>query len=52
MNKVVKNVEEALEGIEGIGISKLDNSDIVRNPIIGKIISRLDSYEDNGKNTR
>lgn len=41
---------EALDGIDGIGISRLDNSDIIRNPIIGKIISRLDSYE-NGKNT-
>ena len=36
----------ALEGIEGIGVARLTNSDIVRNPIIGKIISRLDSYED------
>jgi phosphate starvation-inducible PhoH-like protein len=37
---------EALNGIEGIGISKLTNEDIVRHPIIGKIISRLESYED------
>ena len=35
----------ALDGITGIGISKLDNSDIVRNPIIGKILTRLDTYE-------
>jgi len=35
----------ALSGIEGIGVSKLDSSDIVRHPIIGKIIGRLDSYE-------
>jgi phosphate starvation-inducible PhoH-like protein len=35
----------ALEGIDGIGVSRLDHSDIVRNPIIGKIISRLDNYE-------
>lgn len=35
----------ALEGVEGIGVSRLDNSDIIRNPIIGKIIGRLDSYE-------
>jgi phosphate starvation-inducible PhoH-like protein len=35
----------ALEGIEGIGVSKLDCSDIVRHPIIAKIIGRLDSYE-------
>lgn len=41
---------EALEGVEGIGISKLDNSDIIRNPIIGQIISRLNTYEEkNGK---
>ena len=35
----------ALEGTDGIGVSRLDHSDIVRNPIIGKIISRLDNYE-------
>jgi phosphate starvation-inducible PhoH-like protein len=35
----------ALEGTDGIGVSRLDSSDIVRNPIIGKIISRLDNYE-------
>ena len=38
----------ALDNINGIGISRLDNSDIVRNPIIGQIISRLDNYEANG----
>lgn len=36
-----------LESVEGIGISKLDFSDIVRNPIIGKILSRLDYFEQN-----
>lgn len=36
---------ENLDNVEGIGISKLENSDIVRNPIIAKIIERLDSYE-------
>jgi len=39
----------ALEGIEGIGVSKLDFSDIVRNPIIAKIIVRLDSYENENR---
>jgi phosphate starvation-inducible PhoH-like protein len=34
-----------LDGLDGIGISKLDASDIVRNPIIAKILGRLDSYE-------
>lgn len=34
-----------LDGVEGIGISRLHFSDIVRNPIIGKILGRLDSYE-------
>ena len=41
------NMISALDGIEGIGVSKLDHSDIIRNPIIGKIIGRLDSYEQN-----
>ena len=41
----------ALEGVDGIGISILDTSDIVRHPIIGKIISRLDNYEANGFST-
>jgi len=37
----------ALDGVEGIGNCKLESSDIVRNPIIGKILSRLDSFEQN-----
>lgn len=41
------NMMQALTGVEGIGIAMLNNSDIVRNPIIGKIITRLDSYEQN-----
>jgi phosphate starvation-inducible PhoH-like protein len=35
----------ALDGVEGIGVSRLEHIDIVRNPIIGKIIGRLDNYE-------
>lgn len=35
----------ALNGVEGIGCSKLEASDIVRNPIISKILYRLDDYE-------
>ena len=35
----------ALDGTEGIGVANLTFSDIVRNPIIGKILSRLDHYE-------
>ena len=34
-----------LTDIESIGISELYNSDIIRNPIIGKILSRLEAYE-------
>jgi phosphate starvation-inducible protein PhoH len=34
-----------LNGVEGIGISSLTDSDIVRNPIIAKILNRLDVYE-------
>ena len=36
---------ERLNDIEGIGIAKLYSTDIVRNPIIGSIISRLEEYE-------
>lgn len=39
------SVISALSGVDGIGISKLELSDIVRNPIIAKIISRLDNFE-------
>ena len=35
----------ALSEVEGIGYSKLEASDIVRNPIISKILYRLDEYE-------
>jgi phosphate starvation-inducible PhoH-like protein len=38
-----------LEDIEGIGVSRLQFSDIIRHPIIAKILSRLDSYENDGK---
>lgn len=36
---------KVLEGVDGIGVTYLDSADIVRNPIIGKILGRLDSYE-------
>ncbi len=35
----------ALGGLNGIGISKLEACDIIRNPIIAQILSRLDAYE-------
>jgi phosphate starvation-inducible PhoH-like protein len=38
-------LRKRLDGIEGIGISELHANDIVRNPIISSIISRLDEYE-------
>lgn len=39
----------ALDGIEGIGNCKLESSDIVRNPIIAKILARLDNFENGTK---
>lgn len=35
----------SLRDIEGIGMSELHNVDIIRNPIIGKILSRLENLE-------
>lgn len=35
----------ALDRLEGIGVSRLAFTDIVRNPIIGNILTRLESYE-------
>ena len=40
------SIIDSLSGIEGIGFSKLDTTDIIRNPIIAKIIDRL---ENNGQ---
>lgn len=37
-----------LDGLDGIGIAKLESCDIVRNPIIAKILARLDTEENNG----
>lgn len=34
-----------LHDLDGIGIAELFNSDIIRNPIIGKILSRLEQIE-------
>jgi phosphate starvation-inducible PhoH-like protein len=39
------DIMSALNNVDGIGISELNGSDIVRNPIIVKILARLDSYE-------
>lgn len=39
----------ALDKIDGIGISKLEYADIVRNPIIAKILLRLEYLEDENK---
>ena len=39
----------ALDKIDGIGISRLEYSDIVRNPIIAKILLRLEYLEDETK---
>jgi len=38
-------ISKALEGVEGIGIANLEFSDIIRNPIIAKILARLDNHE-------
>lgn len=40
---------EALHEVEGVGLSVLDFTDIVRNPIIGKILGRLESYENENR---
>lgn len=40
------NISNALKDIDGIALSILESSDIVRNPIIAEILNRLDQYED------
>jgi phosphate starvation-inducible PhoH-like protein len=39
------NMINILDGIDGIGNCRLESSDIVRNPIIAKILARLDNIE-------
>lgn len=39
------NMMKILDGVEGIGMSHLQPIDIVRNPIIARVIARLDNYE-------
>lgn len=39
------HIISALSGLEGIGFCELSSSDIVRNPIIAKILGRLDHLE-------
>lgn len=36
---------QVLSGVEGLGIAELESTDIVRNEIISRVISRLDEYE-------
>lgn len=40
---------KALASVSGIGISYLENQDIVRNPIIGLILDQLNFYENEAK---
>ena len=40
---------QALDGVEGIGLAKLDHQDIVRNPIILKILTRLENFENESR---
>lgn len=44
-----ETITDALTELDGVGISKLDYGDIVRHPIIEKILVRLDSIENYGK---
>ncbi len=37
---------ETLTDLEGIGVSRLESCDIVRNPLIAKILHRLDEHEE------
>lgn len=46
-----ETITDALTDLEGVGIAKLDYGDIVRHPIIEKILVRLDSLENYGKKT-
>ena len=37
----LQNVSQKLFGLQGVGVCELQASDIVRNPIIGRILERL-----------
>lgn len=43
------DIIQALDTVEGIGIAKLDYQDIVRNPIIPKILTRLENFENESR---
>ena len=42
---MIKNLSD----VDGIGIATLTDTDIVRNPIIAKILVKLDNYEQGKK---
>lgn len=41
-NGCLEQIVEKLEGLNGIGVFRFDNKDIVRNPIISQILERLE----------
>lgn len=41
------SMSERLSDVEGIGLTKLEYADVIRNPIIAHIIARLEDYENN-----
>ena len=45
------NLSNMLEGVEGVGRISLEAIDIVRNPIIGSIVDRIEAYENEQNET-
>lgn len=43
------DIIQNLQGVQGIGLSELSYADIVRNPIISKILDKLDKFENEGR---
>ena len=43
MRGAMMDVQERLTGLMGVGVCQLQATDIVRNPIIGRVLERLES---------
>jgi len=48
----LKHVLDVLDGVEGIGLTRFNNKDVVRHPLVQKVVDAYDKFEKAEKNKR
>ena len=45
MQSGLRHVLDVLDGVEGIGLTRFANSDVVRHPLVQKVVDAYDKFE-------